>query len=69
MIQVPMQSARHNEIVQQIVHPQPENSCSILEELGLAHRPSREQIYKDIEERILTPQDRLPAHWLPYYQL
>ncbi|KAF8915101.1 antiviral helicase [Mucidula mucida] len=64
-----MQSARHNEIVQQIVHPQPENSCSILEELGLAHRPSREQIYKDIEERILTPQDRLPAHWLPYYQL
>ncbi|KAF9021753.1 translation repressor [Hymenopellis radicata] len=64
-----MQSVRHNEIVQQVVHPQQENASSILEEPGLAHRPSREQIYKDIEEKILTPQDRLPAHWLPHYQL
>lgn len=41
----------------------------LLEELGLAGIRSKEQIYNDIEERILLPKDRLPDHWLATYQM
>ncbi|TDL28168.1 antiviral helicase [Rickenella mellea] len=30
---------------------------------------SKEAIYQDVEEQLLIPKDRLPAHWLPSYQI
>ena len=53
-----------------IVNPSgPETAQNILAKLGLDGIPSKEQIYKDIEERLLLPKSRLPDHWLPTYQV
>jgi antiviral helicase SKI2 len=40
-----------------------------LAQLQLDGVPSREQIFKDIEQRILLPKRTLPDHWLPTYQM
>jgi antiviral helicase SKI2 len=40
-----------------------------LASLGLDAVPSREQIYDEIEERLLLPRDRLAPDWLSKYQV
>ncbi|SJL06398.1 related to SKI2-antiviral protein and putative helicase [Armillaria ostoyae] len=57
------------DIVDQILHPQRENAARILEELGLSQPPTREHVHKALEAKILAPEDRLPSHWLPTYQV
>ncbi|KAN0134981.1 DSHCT (NUC185) domain containing protein [Lactarius tabidus] len=41
----------------------------LLESIGLDAIPSREHIYREIEQRLLLPEERLPDHWLSKYQL
>ncbi|KAK0199046.1 antiviral helicase [Armillaria mellea] len=57
------------DIVDQILHPQRANAARILEDLGLSQPPTREHVHKALEAKILTPEDRLPSHWLPTYQV
>ncbi len=57
------------DIVDQILHPQRENAARILEDLGLSQPPTRERVHKALEAKILAPEDRLPSHWLPTYQV
>ncbi|PBK76603.1 antiviral helicase [Armillaria solidipes] len=57
------------DIVDQILRPQRENAARILEELGLSQPPTREHVHKALEAKILAPEDRLPSHWLPTYQV
>jgi antiviral helicase SKI2 len=47
----------------------PEDSQQILASLGWDSVPSREQTYREIEERLLLPKERLPEDWLPKYQV
>jgi antiviral helicase SKI2 len=41
----------------------------LLASLGLDAVPSHEQTYREIEERLLLPRDRLPQDWLSKYQV
>ncbi|KAJ3769464.1 antiviral helicase [Lentinula raphanica] len=41
----------------------------LLDQLGLAHLPSREEVHQDIEQRLLSLRERLPQHWLSKYQI
>lgn len=41
----------------------------LLASIGLNAIPSREHIYREIEQRLLLPEERLPDHWLSKYQL
>ncbi|KAJ4485612.1 antiviral helicase [Lentinula aciculospora] len=41
----------------------------LLEQLGLAQLPSRKEVFKEIEEKLLLPQENLPPHWLAKYQI
>lgn len=52
-----------------ILDPSPSKAEKLLEELGFAGVPSRERVHREIEEKLLLPQDRLPDHWLPTYQM
>ncbi|KAH9065893.1 antiviral helicase [Lactarius vividus] len=45
------------------------DSRQLLASIGLNEIPSREQTYREIEQRLLLPEERLPDHWLPKYQL
>jgi antiviral helicase SKI2 len=49
--------------------PFPEDSLQLLASLGLDTVPSREQTYREIEERLLLPKETLPEDWLPKYQV
>ena len=49
--------------------PFPKDSLQLLASLGLDTVPSREQTYREIEERLLLPQDTLPGDWLSKYQV
>ncbi|KAJ7150328.1 ATP-dependent RNA helicase [Mycena filopes] len=42
---------------------------ALLNDLGLGGLPSRERVHREIEEKLLLPQETLPAHWLPSYQV
>jgi len=57
------------DIVDKTVYPNPENSQSLLEDLGLAGTPSTTEIHDDIEQRLLLPRQTLPVSWLPTYQM
>ncbi|KAI0783389.1 antiviral helicase [Abortiporus biennis] len=59
----------HERILDDILHPRHERAEEILDEIGLAKLPSRQQIYDEIEEKLLLPKDKLPSHWLPTYQI
>ncbi|GJE86219.1 antiviral helicase [Phanerochaete sordida] len=59
---------RHD-ILDKLLHPSEENTRELLSDLGLAGPPSREQIHREIEEKLLLPQDKFPEHWLPTYQV
>ncbi|KAI0323105.1 antiviral helicase [Amylostereum chailletii] len=52
-----------------IAHPRKENAAGFLAKLGLDGIPSREQIHREIEQRLLLPKERLPDDWLPSYQV
>ncbi|KAL0576871.1 Antiviral helicase ski2 [Marasmius crinis-equi] len=56
-------------LIDQILHPAPENASRILGRLGLANLPAREEVHREIESKLLLPQDELPSHWLPKYQV
>ncbi len=47
----------------------PEDSPQLLASIGLNVIPSREHIYREIEERLLLPEERIPNHWLSKYQV
>jgi len=47
----------------------PKDSLQLLAPLGLNTVPSREQTYREIEERLLLPKETLPEDWLSKYQV
>ncbi|TFY73286.1 hypothetical protein EWM64_g10726, partial [Hericium alpestre] len=58
-----------NNAVEKIVNPDQQNSEGLLAALGLDGIPSREQIHREIEDRLLLPKEKLPQEWLPGYQI
>ena len=46
-----------------------EDPRQLLASIGLNAIPSREHIYREIEQRLLLPEESLPDHWLSKYQL
>lgn len=64
-----MANHEHEELVNQILNPRPEDAAKILDDLGLADLPTREQVHRAIEEKLLLPKGTLPAHLLPHYQV
>ncbi|EKM61427.1 uncharacterized protein PHACADRAFT_156677 [Phanerochaete carnosa HHB-10118-sp] len=59
----------HEEVLDKLLHPNKQHAKDLLKELGLAGLPSREQVHREIEEKLLLPQDKFPEHWLPSYQV
>ncbi|KAI6031397.1 ATP-dependent RNA helicase [Pisolithus microcarpus] len=57
------------DIIQQIVNPVRDDADAILEDIGLATVPSTQAVYDEIEQKLLSPPDILPEHWLPIYQV
>ena len=55
-------------VLDAIVYPESENAPRLLDGLGLADIPSRERVHREIEQRLLLPQEKLPEDWLPLYQ-
>jgi hypothetical protein len=47
----------------------PKDSLQLLASLGLDTVPSREQTYREIEERLLLPKETLAEDWLSKYQV
>lgn len=66
-----MDSAKHHQVIQQILSPtlNTNEKDEILNDLGLNGLPSREHVHREIEEKLLLPQETLPSHWLPSYQV
>jgi hypothetical protein len=62
-----MDSREH--VMDQILNPRRENADQILEDLGLASFPTREQVHQEIEAKLLLPPDTIPEHWLSTYQM
>ncbi|KAG6873825.1 hypothetical protein C0995_010437 [Termitomyces sp. Mi166 len=62
-----MDQANHCELIKQIVHPDSNNVQSLLLDLQLADLPTREQVHREIEEKLLLPRETLPKHWLPFH--
>lgn len=57
-------------IISQIVNPSGSDEAdNMLSQLGLAGMPPIEHVYRDIEEKLLLPKDKLPDHWLSNYQM
>jgi antiviral helicase SKI2 len=55
--------------ITQILDPSDQNGTGVLESLGLGGLPSREQVHREIEEKLLLPQENLPDHLLAAYQM
>ncbi|EGO31119.1 ATP-dependent RNA helicase [Serpula lacrymans var. lacrymans S7.9] len=56
-------------LISQILQPSKGNSDDLLEKIGLGGIPSREQVYQEIEEKLLLPPSTLPENWLSTYQI
>ncbi|KIJ66348.1 hypothetical protein HYDPIDRAFT_86124 [Hydnomerulius pinastri MD-312] len=56
-------------IIKQILNPAHEDAPRLLQEISLGTIPSREQVHKEIEAKLLSPPDTLPDHWLSTYQI
>ncbi|ESK96232.1 dead deah box rna helicase [Moniliophthora roreri MCA 2997] len=56
-------------IINEILNPEPSNASKVLERLGLAQLPTKEQVHRAIETKLLLPREQLPPHWLPKYQV
>jgi hypothetical protein len=69
VLRAAIMNAQRN-LIQQIVRPEcSEDARIILNTLGLSGLPSRESVHSQIEEKLLLPQEKLPDHWLPIYQV
>lgn len=55
--------------ISKIAHPKSTDAAAILAELKLDKIPSREEVYQNLNERLLVPRERLPANWLKDYQV
>ncbi|KAJ7687413.1 translation repressor [Mycena rosella] len=66
-----MDGPKHQELIHQILFPVSSSADkdSILKDLGLDGLPSPGQVHREIEEKLLLPQETLPSHWLPSYQV
>jgi antiviral helicase SKI2 len=64
-----MDTRAHEDVLDKLLHPDKSYADEILRELGLASLPSREQVHREIEEKLLLPQDTFPDHWLSQYQV
>ncbi|KAK7058645.1 Antiviral helicase ski2 [Paramarasmius palmivorus] len=64
-----MDTEEQARIIDEIIHPNPSNASELLEKLGIARLPTKEQVNREIEEKLLLPRTKLPAHWLPKYQV
>ncbi|CCM03670.1 uncharacterized protein FIBRA_05814 [Fibroporia radiculosa] len=64
-----MDLGKKEQILQQILDPRADAAPNILAELGLYGLPSRDEVHREIEEKLLLPKDHLPDHWLPTYQI
>ncbi|KAH7915723.1 ATP-dependent RNA helicase [Hygrophoropsis aurantiaca] len=56
-------------MIDRILNPVAEDADHLLEDIGLASFPSREQVHREIEAKLLLPPDQLPEHWLSTYQI
>lgn len=56
-------------IIQRILDPTPDDAEGLLQEIGLGTIPSREQVHRKIDAKLLSPPDTLPDHWLSTYQM
>lgn len=45
------------------------NAGHFLQKLGLESLPSKEELYRDVEQALLLPKPKLPDHWLGQYQV
>ena len=57
------------QLIQQVLHPDPNDAASLLQDLNLESLPTREQVHRNIENKLLLPRETLPSHWLPSYQV
>ena len=64
-----MDPAQQAEVIRQTLQIIPGNARKLLEDLGLTGLPSREQVHREIEAKLLLPRERIPDHWLPTYQM
>jgi len=64
-----MATANQAALISRIVSPRREDMSALLEELGLAGLPPREQIFQDIEAKLLLPPTGFPEHLLSTYQM
>ncbi|OBZ78640.1 hypothetical protein A0H81_01271 [Grifola frondosa] len=64
-----MDRDEHEIFHDQILSPASENAPQLLKVLGLSGPPSREEVHKKIERKLLLPKETLPDHWLPTYQV
>lgn len=64
-----MNGTKQEALVRQILNHDPLDADKLLNDIGLASVPDREQIHSEIEQKLLLPQERLPDHWLPTYQM
>ena len=64
-----MDPQEHAALIEQVVTADPENIDAYLGQLGLAGLPSKEDVHRQIEEKLLLSRPTLPSHWLPTYQV
>lgn len=57
------------ELISLVLNPSSDDADALLRDLGLSGMPSREEVHREIEEKLLLPKERLPDHWLPHYQM
>lgn len=64
-----MATANQAALISRIVNPRQEDMSALLEGLGLAGLPPREQTFQDIEAKLLLPPTGFPEHLLSTYQM
>ena len=58
----------HQDFIENVLNPTHEAASAILDKIGLASLPNREQIHQEIEQRLLLLREKLNDHSLPTYQ-
>ena len=53
-----MDAGAHEDVLDKLLHPDQQHAEELLKELGLSGLPSGEQVHREIEEKLLLPQDR-----------
>ena len=57
------------DLINKVAFPRAEYASPLLSELGLDGFPTPNRVYRDIEESLLLPKERLPDRWLDTYQV